>query len=117
MASTNHQGASSLVQTTFNMSNVIMGVGVLSLPYAFQQSGWLLGIFLVTGFGLIASKSARILADIQRYVLATEGRALVTYGDIGEAVFGRRGKVKQTRNKWVYSTCSLRTIIVEEQIG
>ena len=81
----------SLLQTTFNVSNVIMGVGVLSLPYAFQQSGWLLGVVLVIGFGLVAGKSARILADIQRHVLRTRGRPLLTYGDIGDAVFGPRG--------------------------
>jgi hypothetical protein len=46
---------------------------------------------MVVMFGLIASKSARILADIQRQVLAAEGRALLTYGDIGEQVFGWRG--------------------------
>jgi len=31
----------------FNLSNTIMGAGILSLPYAFSQTGWILGTVLL----------------------------------------------------------------------
>jgi hypothetical protein len=44
---------SSLAQTVFNMINLILGVGILSLPLAFKHAGLLLGLLLFTGSAVV----------------------------------------------------------------
>jgi len=41
---TSDDGGTTLMQTTFNGINILLGVGVLSLPFAFKQAGWILGL-------------------------------------------------------------------------
>ena len=83
---------SSLVQTIFNTCNLILGVSLLSLPYAFSLSGWIFGGAMIVIFGLVAASSAKILAACQELYLKVTGIPLLTYGDIGESAFGPRGR-------------------------
>ena len=40
-----------MFSSVINLSNVIMGVGLLALPLAFSQAGWLAGMLLALGLG------------------------------------------------------------------
>lgn len=55
------QGTSSLLASTFNSVNVLVGVGVLSLPFAFKVSGWIVGFVLLVCFMLLTNYTARIV--------------------------------------------------------
>lgn len=85
--------SSTFLQTAFNVTNVICGVSVLSLPYAFTKTGWIIGVCLLCLFGAVAGLCARLLSQIQVAHLRSTGVALLTYGDIGEAAFGKRGRL------------------------
>lgn len=81
-------GQSTLPQTVFNSVNVLIGVGILSLPLAINYSGWLIGMaFLV--FAAIATKyTASLLAkclDIDH--------SLITFADLAYVSFGAKARV------------------------
>lgn len=86
-----HRGSgkkSSLAQATFNSINVLVGVGILSLPYAFKLTGWLLGVILLFFFCILTRHTARLLIQCMK-----TDSSCVTYSDIGERAFGSRGRL------------------------
>eukprot|EP00158_Paraphelidium_tribonemae_P003512 Partr_v1_DN26187_c0_g1_i1_m10195 putative Solute carrier family 32 (GABA vesicular transporter), member 1 len=83
---------SSTIQTAFNAGNVIMGVSLLTLPYALKMSGWIIGISTLALFAVVGCSAAKILSACQEFYLRATGIPLLTYGDIGEAAFGPRGR-------------------------
>lgn len=80
-------GMSSFNEAVFNAINVLLGVGVLSSPFALRSSGLLIGIPLFFFFALVTNHTAKLLGRCLDY---QEG--MQTYPDIGEAAFGTRGR-------------------------
>ncbi|KNC97552.1 uncharacterized protein SPPG_09433 [Spizellomyces punctatus DAOM BR117] len=98
---TYHTPSSTAIQTTLNSINLLMGMGILSFPFALSLTGWIVGITLVLLFALIASTTAKLLAkcmDVTPIDLPTTTSNLpprpksMSYGDVGQAAFGRRAK-------------------------
>ncbi|CAM6108029.1 unnamed protein product [Calypogeia fissa] len=81
-----HSG-SSFLQATLNGVNVLAGVGILSTPYALAQGGWLSMVFLLL-FAVICLYTGILL----RRCLDTDS-AILTYPDMGQAAFGRKGRL------------------------
>ena len=52
---------SSFWQSAFNGINLLCGVGVLSLPYAFKQSGWAVGLALLLFICAITNYTGRLI--------------------------------------------------------
>lgn len=48
-------------QCVFNMANILMGVGLLGLPYAFAKAGFLGGIFAILTFAIICRTSSILI--------------------------------------------------------
>ena len=46
---------------TFNTMNVIVGAGVLAMPFCFKTAGWLLGIIIILLTGLLTDWSLQLL--------------------------------------------------------
>ncbi|KAK9475682.1 transmembrane amino acid transporter protein-domain-containing protein [Lipomyces japonicus] len=81
-------GRSTAPQTVFNSVNVLIGIGLLSLPLAMSYAGWLIGCtFMIVAAGLTLY-TAKILARC----LDTDP-TLVTYADIAYAAYGSRARV------------------------
>mmetsp|Transcript_26802 Transcript_26802/g.62982 ORF Transcript_26802/g.62982 Transcript_26802/m.62982 type:complete len:530 (-) Transcript_26802:336-1925(-) len=51
----------SFFQCVFNMANILMGVGLLALPFAFANSGYCGGIFVVLSFALLCWKTSILI--------------------------------------------------------
>lgn len=89
---------SSLGQSIFNATNLLMGVGLLSLPYAMHLSGWFGAVLLVV-FSAVTNYTAKLLGRIMDYtptVKLREGPGAYTmYGfhDMGYVVFGNAGRL------------------------
>ncbi|KAL6901026.1 hypothetical protein ACP4OV_005702 [Aristida adscensionis] len=76
-------------RSCLNLSNVISGVGMLSVPYALAQGGWLsLALFALVG--AVCYYTGELIARC----LCADGdaAAIRSYPDIGELAFGRRGR-------------------------
>eukprot|EP00803_Ostreobium_quekettii_P004153 evm.model.scf_1095EXC.2 EVM.evm.TU.scf_1095EXC.2 scf_1095EXC:35340-43169(+) len=114
------EGTSSMPQAMMNTINILMGVGLLSVPYALKEGGWAaLGVLALicasTNYtGKILSrcqegkqiKIDRLLGEAgedelrgvarqdlpQAASIPLVGKVLKSYEEIGEAAFGREGR-------------------------
>ena len=78
-------GQSTLPQTIFNSVNVLIGVGLLSLPLGIRQSGWLIGLL----FLFLAAITTRYTAALLAKCLKLDS-SLVTFSDIAYKAFGTK---------------------------
>ena len=81
-------GQSTLPQTVFNSVNVLIGVGLLSLPLGFRYSGWLIAML----FFLFSAAVTRYTASILAKCLDVN-QSLVTFADIAYMAFGANARI------------------------
>ncbi|KAF7133688.1 hypothetical protein CNMCM5793_004986 [Aspergillus hiratsukae] len=81
-------GQSTVPQTVFNSVNVLIGVGLLSLPLAMKYAGWLLGLSFLLFAAVTTAYTAKILAKCLNV-----DRSLVTYADVAYISFGHHARI------------------------
>jgi vesicular inhibitory amino acid transporter len=112
------EGASFL-QAVCNMLNILLGVGLLSLPFAFKQAGWA-GLPILAVMGLATSYTAKAVVECIETVCKREGRDLhdVGYEDVAEAAYGKAGRaiVSTTIYIELYGICALLFIIMGDNL-
>ncbi|RAL05653.1 putative transporter [Aspergillus ibericus CBS 121593] len=81
-------GQSTVPQTIFNSVNVLIGVGLLSLPLALKHAGWLLGLLFLLFAAVTTSYTAKILAKC-----LDVDRSIVTYADLAYISFGHHARL------------------------
>lgn len=81
-------GQSTLPQTVFNSINVLIGVGLLSLPLGLKQSGWLIGM----SFLVFAAITTRYTAGVLAKCLDID-HSLVTFSDLAWKAFGSKARI------------------------
>lgn len=81
-------GQSTVPQTVFNSVNVLIGVGLLSLPLAMKYAGWLLGLSFLLFAAVTTAYTAKILAKC-----LDVDRSLVTYADVAYISFGHHARI------------------------
>ncbi|CAA7033618.1 unnamed protein product [Microthlaspi erraticum] len=79
--------SSSFPQSVLNGINVLCGVGLLTMPYAVKEGGWL-GLLVLLIFGIITCYTGILL---KRCLESSPD--LHTYPDIGQAAFGFTGRL------------------------
>lgn len=79
-----NEGKSTLAQTIFNITNLLIGIGLLSLPLGIHEAGWVLGISLVVSGAVVTAYTAVLLAR----VLETEADAYA-YSDLARLSYGK----------------------------
>lgn len=81
-------GRSTLPQTVLNSINVLVGVGILSLPLALQYSGWLIGSFFFLTSALVTTYTSALLAKcLDRFPRMTH------FSELGSAAFGTKTRI------------------------
>lgn len=81
-------GQSTVPQTICNSVNVLIGVGLLSLPLAMKQAGWFLGLLFLLFAAVSTSYTAKILAKC-----LDVDPGLVTYADLAYVSFGYHARL------------------------
>uniref|UniRef100_J3L1K9 Amino acid transporter transmembrane domain-containing protein n=1 Tax=Oryza brachyantha TaxID=4533 RepID=J3L1K9_ORYBR len=79
-------GSASFWRSCLNLSNVISGIGMLSVPYALAQGGWL-SLVLFAMVGAICFYSGKLVDRCMR-----ADRSVRSYPDIGHLAFGAVGR-------------------------
>ncbi|CCG22296.1 Avt1 vacuolar transporter [Candida orthopsilosis Co 90-125] len=77
-------GSSTSPQTIFNSINTLVGIGLLSIPFGFRLSGWVMGVLILLGSASSTNLTARYLGRILKH-----HPHLLTYGDISFAYGGK----------------------------
>ena len=81
-------GQSTIYQTIFNSVNVLIGVGLLSLPLGIKYSGWLFGMVFLALTAICTRYTAGILAKCLDL-----DASMVGFGDIAHRALGQKGSV------------------------
>ena len=81
-------GQSTLPQTIFNSSNVLVGVGILSLPLGIKYAGWIIGISGLLLSAIVSKYTAGLLAKC-----IDVDTSLANFADIAFVAFGEVGRV------------------------
>ncbi|RPB00120.1 hypothetical protein L873DRAFT_1681359 [Choiromyces venosus 120613-1] len=83
-------GQSTLPQTVFNSVNVLIGIGLLSLPLGLRYSGWLIGSIFLVCSALITNYTGKLLS---RCLDKSPNQSLVTYSDIAYIAYGHKSRI------------------------
>ncbi|KAH8725200.1 vacuolar amino acid transporter-like protein 1 [Phaeosphaeriaceae sp. PMI808] len=81
-------GQSTLPQTIFNSVNVLVGVGLLTLPLALKYSGWLIGMIFLAWSAIVTSYTAKLLAKC-----LDVDSSLITFADLAYVSFGNKARI------------------------
>ncbi|EHB14827.1 Sodium-coupled neutral amino acid transporter 3 [Heterocephalus glaber] len=84
---TDFEGKTSFGMSVFNLSNAIMGSGILGLAYAMANTGIILFLFLLTAIALLSSYSIHLLLKSSGIV------GIRAYEQLGYRAFGTPGKL------------------------
>ncbi|KAI3400989.1 hypothetical protein diail_1197 [Diaporthe ilicicola] len=82
------EGQSTLPQTIFNSTNVLIGVGLLSLPMGIKYAGWLCGMVTLIGAAAVTSYTAKLLARCMDL-----DPSIITFSDLAYISFGRNARI------------------------
>ena len=80
-------GTATFNQTTFNAVNLLLGVGILSLPFAVKTSGWLICIPLLLFLSLVTNYTGKLIGRCLSYK-----QGMQSFADIGTEAFGPIGR-------------------------
>jgi vesicular inhibitory amino acid transporter len=81
-------GQSTVPQTVFNSVNVLVGVGLLSLPLGVRYAGWLIGMTFLLFATIVTHYTARVLVKC----LDVDG-TLITFADLAYISFGHKARI------------------------
>jgi len=81
-------GQSTLPQTIFNSTNVLIGVGLLSLPLGIKYSGWVCGMAFLLLAAVTTAYTARLLAKCM-----DADASLITFADLAYISYGQKARI------------------------
>lgn len=86
-------GTATPAQMVVNIFISFVGAGVLGLPYAFSQSGWLLGTFCLAACSLGNVYSMLLLVKCRKRLESRGHMEIKGYGDLARAILGQQGEI------------------------
>lgn len=80
------EGQSTLPQTVFNSTNVLIGIGILSLPLGMKYAGWLCGTIFLATAAWVTAYTAKLLAkcmDVDASLITFADLAFISVSAVG----------------------------------
>ncbi len=85
-------GSSSQLQVAVNIFISFVGSGMLGMPFAFKQSGYLLGVISLFVMSTLNVYAMLLLVKTRQKLEARGNSNIHGYGDVGRIVSGRKGE-------------------------
>jgi proton-coupled amino acid transporter len=85
-------GNSSALQVAVNIFISFVGSGMLGMPFAFQKSGWLLGVVTLGFMSTLNVYAMLLLVKTRKFLESSGHTGMHGYGDVGRIIAGRRGE-------------------------
>jgi hypothetical protein len=89
------ESKSSVVGTYANLVNVIVGAGIVGIPYAMKETGLVAGLVLLIFVSILTDKTLRLLIETGKHCNVS------SYEMLMEASFGRKGFVFISLNMFI----------------
>lgn len=73
--------------------NFCTGAGIIGIPFAIKESGFIVGVVLLLLVGIFTDKSLRLIVDLATFHPKLKDLGVLTYEDLMAIPFGRTGKI------------------------
>eukprot|EP00210_Caulerpa_lentillifera_P008832 g8428.t1 len=93
-SSSSPEGTSSFSQALANAVNILMGVGLLSIPFSLKEGGWA-SLAVLAAIWTGTNYTGKILIkcqEVDQCKTSGFGRLLASYEEVGERAFGHHGR-------------------------
>jgi Transmembrane amino acid transporter protein len=92
-----------LIGTSANLVNTIVGAGIIGIPFAVEQSGLVVGLFLLLLVSWMTAKSLRMIVELARNHPQLAGKGISTFEDLMKIPFGEAGKTFMLVSMFVFA--------------
>ena len=83
---------SGLFGASSNLVNSIVGAGIVGIPYAFRQAGFIAGLVLLGLVAFLTDRSLRVIINLATYHPKLKNRNVLTFEALASYPFGKIGK-------------------------
>lgn len=73
-----------------NLVNSIVGAGIIGIPFAIDQAGFVAGVILIIAVSIFTDKSLRMIVETATQHPALQGLGVLTFEDLMQIPYGRR---------------------------
>ena len=80
-----------ILGSSSNLVNSIVGSGIIGLPYATREAGFVVSLLLLGVVSYFTDKSLRMIIDMASYHPDLRGRGVLTFEDLMSIPFGKNG--------------------------
>lgn len=105
----------SVKSSVFNLISTMLGGGVLSIPYALEKSGLVIGIILLAVTSVASSTSLYMLVDCVKFCPPNQR----SFADIAAKAFGRPGRVTTSLSVIIltFFACVAYQVLIRDLLG
>jgi sodium-coupled neutral amino acid transporter 11 len=86
------QVKASIFGSVSNLVNSIVGAGIVGIPFAIRESGFVVGVALLFIVSIFTDKSLRLIIDQATFHPKLKGKGVMTFEDLMTIPFGKAGK-------------------------
>lgn len=101
--------------TLFNLMNSIIGAGMLTMPLAFTNGGWLFSLFCLVTIGTALSYTYYLMAfiavDFDKYTISDETSVIKLQDDVGESSDSKETKIEIEKSSNKLTEVSNRKVV------
>ena len=109
---------SGLFGASSNLVNSIVGAGIVGIPYAFRQAGFVAGLILLGLVAFLTDRSLRVIINLATYHPKLKNRNVLTFESLASYPFGKAGKAFILVNMFImaYGAMVAYLIIIKDTV-